>query len=106
MSEELEAVMNKVKGMDQQRKAEVAAKLKKLSEPPPKPTTWIGKLWEHILRFFGRRRRPFTDIWNTTKSIGGKGVAPVVTGVSVGLFTGWILCASARIADFIRVVAH
>ncbi|WAR56263.1 hypothetical protein PtB15_7B109 [Puccinia triticina] len=101
--EELDEVLNKVKAIKNKKKlARIGKRVNKIN----KPKSWLGKLFERILNFLRRKRRtpPAVGVLEQTKAVGQASVAPVVTGISLGILSTWVLCASARIADVFRII--
>lgn len=65
----------------------------------PKPKTRLGRLWDRILKFFQRRRRPFADIADKTKHVGAASARSLWTGFMLGGFGASFTLLAARIAN-------
>jgi hypothetical protein len=101
---QLAATIEKLYRMSDEKRAKIGAKLAKL-DAPPKPKTRFAKFWECFLRFFSRKRSPFEATLDKTKTVGGASVGPVVSGISLGVLSAWLLGMSARFAEAIRISA-
>ncbi|POW04425.1 hypothetical protein PSHT_11277 [Puccinia striiformis] len=89
--DEVNEIVGRIRRMNSQQRAKVGAKWAKLNAPP-KPKTRLRRLWDRFLSFFGRRRRPVDVVLDKTKAVAGASVGPIVTGLSLGALTGWLLC--------------
>lgn len=66
----------------------------------PKPKTRLRRLWDRILEFLVKRRRPpLDDIMDKTKKVGKASVRPLWAGVMWGGFGAFITMTVARIAN-------
>ncbi|KAA1071390.1 hypothetical protein PGT21_005773 [Puccinia graminis f. sp. tritici] len=101
---QLAATIEKIYRLNDKQRARIGAKLAKL-DAPPKPKSRFAKFWERFLRFFRRKRTPFQATLDKTKTLGGATVGPVVTGLSLGALSAWLLGMSARFAEAIRISA-
>ncbi|KAH9465221.1 hypothetical protein MJO29_006967 [Puccinia striiformis f. sp. tritici] len=99
--DEVNEIVGRIRRMNSQQRAKVGAKWAKLNAPP-KPKTRLRRLWDRFLSFFGRRRRPVDVVLDKTKAVAGASVGPIVTGLSLGALTGWLLCMGERFGDVIR----
>ncbi|PLW48080.1 hypothetical protein PCANC_00832 [Puccinia coronata f. sp. avenae] len=98
------AALKKYYQMSPERQTRERAAIEKLNAPPNlEAKNQIAKLWDRIRRWFTQKRSPSNKVWDKTKAVGEASVAPVVSGLSLGIFGTWLACATTWIDGLTRI---